>query len=154
MKKIFILITLFSINTYSNPASQWYQEETWSGSGIWPFLLIIFGIFLCYVIYFLIVDFFEKDVPKDEYGRKIKIDPLWKKIIIDVYEETGLKLGSKVNVRCVWSRKIIQRRIAQVGFRQVTTEDLLETSYLVATFYPAIVIIILYITVLYFFLSV
>ena len=63
MKKILFLTLLLSLKIYSNPTSQWYKQDSWSGPGIWPFLIIpVFG-FLAVLVFGLIKQFFEK--PKD-----------------------------------------------------------------------------------------
>ena len=64
MKKIISLITLFaSLNIYSNPTSQWYQEDSWSGGGIWPLLVIpVFGA-LAFIVWMTIRDLIRN--PKD-----------------------------------------------------------------------------------------
>jgi TRAP-type C4-dicarboxylate transport system permease small subunit len=63
MKKVLSLMLLFSLNIHSNPTSQWYQDDGWSGPGIWPLLAIpVFG-FLAILIFGLIKQFFQK--PKD-----------------------------------------------------------------------------------------
>jgi len=64
MKKFISLIALFaSLNIYPNPTSQWYQEDSWSGGGIWPLLVIpVFG-FLAILVWTTISDLIRN--PKD-----------------------------------------------------------------------------------------